>query len=203
MFVDVPVAGRTAEHAGQYGLQAKPETAIVVGSSCGIRKAGGSLNDVIHVAPVKRLTSVAPGWGEPWEGRLNVLPLPGLQIEGQVGPFAANLARLSLCGADTLRADRRIASVSIAGMAAVKGRVATYFSRVPLPVSVFEEGAFEEWHELDLWETWTRETGSAEGFQAWLDEVNPNFEQRRRRDTIYDDLGGVQGQLEIRLQATQ
>lgn len=35
-----------------------------------------------HVAPVKRLESLAPGWREPWDGRHDVLPLPERTIGG-------------------------------------------------------------------------------------------------------------------------
>jgi hypothetical protein len=107
----VPVAGRTAVRNGQPGLKAKLENVIVVGSSCGIRKEGGALNDVIHVAPIKRLASLAPGWGPPWNGWLHVLPLPGLEIDGEPD-WAANLARIGLAGTDTLTENNRVASVS-------------------------------------------------------------------------------------------
>jgi hypothetical protein len=93
-----------------------------------MRKEGGELNDVIHVAPIKRLASVAPGWGPPWDGWLHVLPLPGLEIDGD-GGWAANLARIGLAGTDTLRVESRLASVSLHGMEAVKARVASYFVR--------------------------------------------------------------------------
>jgi hypothetical protein len=195
VFAGVPVAGRTGISKGQVGAKVKIETVIVVASSCGMRKEGGELNDAIHVAPIKRLASLAPGWGSPWDGWLHVLPLPGLEIDGDDG-WAANLVRIGLAGTDTLSMENRLASVSLQGMEALKARVATYFIRAEVPTGIVGVGAHEEWHEVDLWERWSERTGSADGFQAWLDEENPNYPGRRRRDTLYDDLVGIQQQLD-------
>lgn len=196
VFEGVPVPGRTAVRNGEPVSRTKIETVIVVASSCGMRKQAGGINDVIHVAPVQRLSSLAPGWSAPWDGWLNVLPLPGL-VPGDSGDaLGANLARVGLCGADTLDTGRRLASVSLSGMRALKARLATYFVRAPIPDSVVGVGAHDEWHELDLWERWTARTGSEAGFQIWLDEANPNYPDRRRRDTIYDDLVGIRVQLD-------
>jgi hypothetical protein len=63
--------------------------------------------------------------GTPWDGWLHVLPLPGLEIDGE-GDWAANLARIGLAGTDTLTGENRVASVSQHGMEALKARVATY-----------------------------------------------------------------------------
>lgn len=90
VFANVPVAVRTAIRDGQPGASAKIETVIVVSSSCGMRKDAGRLNDLVHVAPVKRLESLAAGWSEPWLGRYNVLPLPGLTFGESGDPAAAN-----------------------------------------------------------------------------------------------------------------
>lgn len=195
IFEGVPVAGRTALRDGQAGLKAKTETVIIVASSCGMRKTAGELNEVIHVAPIKRLSSLAPGWSHPWDGWLHVLPLPGLTL-GDAGENAgANLGRIGLCGSDTLNLGRRLACVSLSGMRALKARLSTYFARVSIPDGILEVGAHEEWHELDLWERWAASTGSEAGFHGWLDEPNPNYPDRRRRDTIHDDLIGIRHQL--------
>ncbi len=123
---------------------------IIVASSCGMRKTAGELNEVIHVAPIKRLSSLAPGWSHPWDGWLHVLPLPGLTL-GDAGENAgANLGRIGLCGSDTLNLGRRLACVSLSGMRALKARLSTYFARVSIPDGILEVGAHEEWHELDL-----------------------------------------------------
>lgn len=195
VFLQVPVAVRTAVREGQPGLKTKLENVIVVASSCGMRKAAGSLNDVIHVAPIKRLTSIAPGWGPPWDGWLQVLPLPGLEIDGEAD-WAANLSRIGLAGTDTLRLEDRVASVSQHGMEALKARVSTYFVRSEVPATPLVVGAHEEWHELDLWERWTERTGTPDGFQPWMDEENLNYPGLKRRDTLYDDLAGIRQQLE-------
>jgi hypothetical protein len=39
-------------------------------------------------------------------------------------------------------------------------------------------------------------TGTQAGYQPWLDEENPNYPGRRRRETLYDDLIGVRQQLD-------
>lgn len=180
------------------------ETVMVVASSCGMRKGGaGELNPVVHVAPIKRLASLAGDWGPPWVGHLHVLPLPGLALLNGDQPVGANLGRIGLCSTDTLKGENRMGCVSLSGMEAVKRRVATYFARVPVPDGIVGVGAHEEWHELDLWECWTERSGTPDGFQPWLDEANPNYPDRRRRDTLYDDLGGsasssTQRQLELR-----
>jgi len=161
-----------------------------------MRKDAGRLNDLVHVAPVKRLESLAAGWSEPWLGRYNVLPLPGLTVGESGDPAAANLGRLGLCSTDTLATSARLASVSVAGMRALKCRLSMYFTRAPVDDRLFAVGALEEWQELDLWERWTTRTGSEDGFQGWLDEANPNFPARTRRETIYDDLVGIRQQLD-------
>lgn len=196
VFESVPVAGRTASRNGQTGLKAKTaHLALVVASSCGMRKGPeGALSDVIHVAPIRRLHSLAPGWAEPWEGWLNVLPLPGLTT-ADGSPAAADLSRIGLCGSDSLELARRRACVSLPGMKALKARIASYFIRVDVPPDLVGVGAHEEWHELSLWEHWAQQTGHDAGFQAWLDETNPAYPSLRRRDTIYDDLGGIETQL--------
>jgi hypothetical protein len=197
VFRFVPVAGKTALRDGQPGVQAKVETAIVVASSCGMRKAAdGALNDLIHVAPVKRLASLAPGWAEPWEGWLHVLPLPGLELTDEGDPAAANLSRIGLCATATLDLKNRIGCLSLNGMRALKTRLSMYFVRVEVPSALVEIGAHEEWHELDLWQRWTTRTGEEAGFQQWLSEENPNYPGRQRRETLYDDLVGVRQQLD-------
>lgn len=199
VFANVPVAGMTATRNGKLMLQAKPAAlVIVVASSCGMRKqAEGELNDVIHVAPIKKLSSLAPNWSGP-ESYLDVLPLPGLLTpDGQ--DAAANLGRTGLCGTNTLDVNQRVACLSKTGMQVLKARIATYFVRAQIPVSLIEVGAHKEWHELDLWERWANETGSLDGFQAWMSEENPNFPPLTRRETIYDDLGGIEIQLAEKL----
>jgi hypothetical protein len=197
VFRSVPIAGKTAMRDGQVGLKAKVETVIVVASSCGMRKArDGALNDVIHVAPIKRLASLAPGWGAPWDGHLHVLPLPGLALTENGDPVAANLSRIGLCGTKALASDHRVASVSLNGMGALKARLASYFVRVSISEAMVRVGAHEEWHELDLWERWITRAGDGPGFQEWLSEENPNYPGRQRRETLYDDLVGIREQLD-------
>lgn len=190
------MAIRASLKNGQLGASAKMETVIVVSSSCGMRKDAGKLNDLVQVAPVKRLHSLAPGWAEPWAGRYNVLPLPGLVLGDAADESAANLGRVGLCATENLVIPARLASVSLAGMRALKTRLSMYFTRADLDGGLFAVGAHEEWHELDLWEQWTTRSGTEDGFQDWLDGVNPNFPARTRRDTIYDDLVGIQQQLD-------
>lgn len=198
VFPGVPVAGKTAlREDGVAGVKAKVETVIVVASSCGMRKAAdGELNELIHVAPIKRLASLAPGWGPPWDGWLHVLPLPGLALPNGDQPVAANLGRIGLCSTTTLKLGDRMSCVSLPGMRALKARVATYFVREEVPDGIVGVGAHEEWHELDLWERWTERSGSPDGFQPWLSEINPNYPDQRRRDTLYDDLEGIREQLD-------
>jgi hypothetical protein len=198
VFKAVPVAGKTRAVNGAVALKAKLETAIVVASSCGMRKGPqGALNDLIHVAPVKRLESLAPGWGEPWVGQLQVLPLPGLLLPNAAGEAAgANLGRIGLCATQSLDVENRLGCASLGGMQALKTRVATYFARSPVASATMAIGAHEEWHELNLWERWTNRTGDPTTFQAWLDEENPNYPPRRRRQTLYDDLAGIEAQLD-------
>jgi hypothetical protein len=196
VFPDVPIAGRPAKNNNnQVFLAGKTGNALVVGSSCGMRKEGGELNDVIHAAPISKLASLAPGWAAPWDGRYAVLPLPGLVINGEDG-WAANLARIGQCATASLVIDQRLGCVSLAGMESLKARVAHYFVRVHIPTNFAQIGAHEEWHEIDLWERWTIASGSPDGFQVWLDEENPNYSPRSRRDTLYDDLGGIRTQLD-------
>jgi hypothetical protein len=191
----VPLVTNTAVRDGQAGLKASVSTAIVVASSCGMRKQGGELNAVVHVAPVRRLSSLAPGWSAPWEGWLHVLPLPGLYLDDERSALAADLGRIGLCGSEALQIPARRASVSLNGMRVLKWRLASYFARVPLLESLFEVGARTEWCELDLWELWAGVSGSPDGFQRWLDETNPDYPSRSRRSTIYDDFAGLQQQL--------
>jgi hypothetical protein len=201
VFQSVPVAGKTRLANGKAALKAKSETAIVVASSCGMRKGpAGSLNDLVHVAPVKRLSSLAPDWEEPWAGFLQVLPLPGLPMTDDEAA-AANLGRIGLCATSSLEITNRLGCVSVTGMQALKWRVASYFARVPIANSTMAIGAHEEWHELNLWERWTAGIGDESTFQAWLDEQNPNYSPRSRRQTLYDDLGGIEAQLEEAISA--
>jgi hypothetical protein len=196
----VPLAGRTAVARNeQLVAKVKRENVLVVGSSCGMRKGDeGELNDGIHVAPIKELARLAPHWGPPWKGWLHVLPLAGLEIDGETG-WAADLGRIGTAGTQTMTAANKLASVTQHGMEAVKMRVATYFVRADVPVDLVRVGAHEEWHELDLWQRWVEATGTQEGHQRWLDEENPNYPGRSRRDTLYDDLGGVREQLDAHL----
>jgi hypothetical protein len=196
VFDGVPVAVRTGIKNGQAGATATIETVIVVASSCGMRKNAGGLNDLIHVAPVKRLESLAPNWGDPWAGQYKVLPLPGLMIGEPEEPAAANLGRIGLCSLEYLDLARRRASVSLSGMQTLKCRLSMYFTRAPISPNLFVVASHEEWHELDLWERWKNRTGSEDGFQGWLDGANLDFPERTRRDTIYDDLVGIAKQLD-------
>lgn len=190
------MAIRASLRNGQLGASAKIETVIVVSSSCGMRKDAGRLNDLAQVAPVKRLQSLADGWAEPWAGHYNVLPLPGLKLGDSAEAAAANLGRLGLCATENLMIPARLGSVSLAGMRALKSRLSMYFTRADIDGGLFAVGAQEEWHELDLWEQWTTRAGTEAGFQEWLDEVNPNFPSRTRRETIYDDRVGIRQQLD-------
>jgi len=196
IFTDVRVAGRTAvDKNGHWTASIKNENVIAVASSCGMRKAGGALNDVVHVAPIKELVKVAPKWGPPWAGWLHILPLPHLEIGGK-GELGANLGRIGLCGADQLTPQNRLASVSLEGMKALKTRLAEYFTRTEIPVDTAGVGAHEEWWEISLWERWVEATGTHDGYQDWLDAENPNYSPRTRRETLYDDLVGIRNQLD-------
>lgn len=187
----VPIVTRVAKRNGETGLKAKSSLAIIVASSCGMRKDSGELNVVVHVAPVNRLGSLAPGWSDPWEGYLNVLPLPGLRSEDDGSPMATNLARIGLCDSTVLQEGMRKASVSVEGMRVLKWRLATYFARAPLEPSLFQVAATTEWNELELWQRWKERYGTFDGFQDWLGQENVRFSGRSRRDTIYDDFEGL------------
>lgn len=203
IYRDVPVAGKTAvSNNGDLGLKAKrARLAVVVGSSCGMRKAAdGALTDVLHVAPISELRVLVPSWSgsppfDPSEN-LAVMPLPGLPDEPVLG---ANLARIGLTATAGLSPDKRVASMTVAGLAALKTRVSTYFTRNVIPVQIAQVGAEVEYAELELWSEWVHMTGDESGFQPWLDEANRNFEGRTRRETLYDDLEGIRGQLMARL----
>lgn len=196
VFTDVPLATATQLNAGG-GAQAKAksETAIVVASSCGLRKGPqGNLSPLIHLAPVKAVTSLAPGWDQPFDPNqhLAVMPLIGLGLSADSG---ANLERTGLASSDFVLVENRIASVSLAGMAAFKARIASYFVRTNIPPKALEVGAAKEWHELGLWEHWTTTHGNPDDFQAWLEAANPNYPGTRRRDTLMDDLVSLQEQV--------
>jgi hypothetical protein len=109
---------------------------------------------------------------------------------------AVNLALVGLCSSEYLDTAQRRASVSESGMQALKCRLSMYFTRARISEGLLTVGAHEEWHELDLWERWTTRTESEDGFQDWLDEANPDFPGRTRRETIYDDLVGIAQQLD-------
>jgi hypothetical protein len=197
IFDGAVMAGKIAVVGGRAALRPTTETVMVVASSCGMRKRAGALNEMVHVAPVKRISSLAPGWSEPWDpkGYLNVMPLPGLMVGNPAGTAGVDLARMSMCPSEVLEPARRLACVSRAGMKAVKARLAIYFTRVSIPDGIFEVGAAEEWNELDLWEAWVARDGNQAGFQEWLDAENPNFAGSARRDSLYDDYAGLLDQL--------
>ena len=195
VFVDVPVCVSTVRNGDQVGAKVKHAAVIVVGSSCGMRKTAGGLNDAIHVAPIHRLARLAPGWSTPWGGHLQVLPLPGLRLPEHDDQLAADLGRIGLCGMHTLDPRKRVASVSAAGMRALKARLSGYFIRVAIPAELVLVGASEEWYELDLWEQWVTQRGTEDGFQPWLDGENPDYPYQRRRDTLYDDYVGLGRQI--------
>lgn len=189
------VAGRAKLIDGQRHAKVTSERVLVVSSSCGMRKSAGAINDLIQVAPIKRLESLARGWTEPWDGWLHVLPLPGITDADEGAPQGADLSRIGVCGSDQLAMENRIASVTLHGLTALKSRVATYFVRAPVPTNVLEVGSLKEWHEVDLWELWTERTGAEDGFQEWLDQENLSYLGQSRRDTLYGDLEGIREQL--------
>lgn len=196
VIADVPIVTRAAKRGGEVGLKTTLSLAIVVASSCGMRKDGGELNSVVHVAPVKRLASLAPGWSEPWDGHLNVLPLPGIHSDEDGSPMAADLARIGLCDRTALQVAARRASVSLEGMQVLKWRLATYFARAPLEPSLFDVAATVEWNELELWQQWKARHGDFDGFQLWLSQENQRFPGQSRRDTVYDDFDGLSAEIE-------
>lgn len=66
VFHEVPFPAKYVDK--QEFFSSKKASVIVVASSCGMRKGpGGQLNKLIHAAPIKPKSSLAPHWDEPFD----------------------------------------------------------------------------------------------------------------------------------------
>jgi hypothetical protein len=178
----------------------KRKTAILLPHPCATRKGGdGRINDLLSVSPVSRLSSVASGWGPPWEGRFALFPLPGL-IDGE--DWVAELGLSAMVRSEGLQ-DSRIAVLGQEGFVAFQARCAHNACRVePDPVRL-RNRAEDYWLEFDLWERWTDVLGTEDGFQPWLDGPAPERPETTRRDAIKLLCDEIRAELETELARRQ
>ncbi len=190
VFDQVTVASATLTKRDEPLMKGKSGKVMVVAPTCGIYRGGtGERLPILQLAPINKLSSLAPGWGPPWTGEYATLPLPGLEIEGEMA--AANLARIGLANGAMVTRDNRIACVTMDGARVVKGHILQYYARDKRVLEFVDPPAKEEWHEVDLWEHWAKMNGTEEGFQVWLDEPHDARPAMTRREALYQDLPQV------------
>jgi hypothetical protein len=172
----------------------KPDAlSMLVAHPCSSRSnATHRLKNDITLAPV----IPAPAeWGTPWSGYYELFPLPNLRGGTD---FVADLSRGFPVRPEYL-ADRRVACLSLHGLAALLDRLAKNATRLE-PVHVpghFLSEAERLFFEFELWEVWATARGTEDGFQEWLD--GPWGESSTRRKSLRMHFEEIRASLEEEL----
>jgi hypothetical protein len=198
VFVNAPVAygAKYPPDSGGHKARIREGPVILLTHPCSARKGGsGRLNDLLSVSPVVPMTSIAEGWGPPWDGRYALFPLPAL-FGGQ--NYAANLAQTGMVNKGFLQ-DQRTAVLSLDGLAAFQHRLNRNNSRINEDIERTRHRVEEYWLEFDLWEIWAEHNGTEDGFQQWLDEPSKLRPESTRRQILKFDFEDVKAELDEEL----
>ena len=150
----------------------------------------GRLADLVAVCPVSRVSSAAPDWRAPWEGRFSHFPLPGLE-GGE--DYVADLALSALVKPGYLTT--RIAQLTIDGLVALQRRLAFAATRHDPGYERVRPRAEHYWTEFELWGEWIDLKGGADGFQPWLEQPSPERPGASRRERLLFDLEDLREEM--------
>lgn len=180
MFVDIPLVGPAYPDAKQAGTwrTPKPRTGpnslgLFVTHPCASRsQTTFKLAPSVSIAPVVKCPG---GWGPPWDGYYDLVPLPGLR---QDQDYVAKLGEVCSVPSEALEG-HRIGCLNQDGLEAMFHRMAMNSLRFPETPMHYKTEAARLTNEITLWERWTACYSTEDGFQTWLDEP---FEGQPRED---------------------
>lgn len=189
VFADIPLTGPAQRDAKQEDTwrAAKPRTGpksfgmIVTHPCAGRSPSTNRLNPVLSVAPVVRCPSE---WGPPWDGHLDLFPLPALR---DASDYVAKLNEVGPMPSEAFEG-HRIACLTSGGLTALYHRLARNSIRYPEIPAHFGTEAERLTNETDLWERWTEVRETEEGFQDWL---SGDFEGQPEEDENGEPVAGT------------
>lgn len=128
---------------------------------------GDNLRDRLTVASVlpvpvgQKITTVD------WQ-TLNQFPLPEVR-DGQDG--IADIGELATIPSEVLAPERRIACLSLTGVAWLHKRILKYMTRRRWLITNLETELLEQWDDVEIWQAWVRSKGTRKGYEAWKRSV--------------------------------
>lgn len=171
--------------------------AMLVDHPCSSRShESHALKSELGVARVRRCPE---GFGRPWTGYYQLFPLPGLLGEGD---YVADLSAVCPVRCEYLEG-HRVACLSVDGLAALLDRLARNATRLEAAQvpGHFRSEAERLSHEFDLWELWSTQLETENGFQDWLDEPWAERDGSSRREALRMDYEEIREELERHLAA--
>jgi hypothetical protein len=112
---------------------------------------------VFPIAADKKITSVE------WR-TLDYFPLPEVR-HGQDG--IANIGELATVPTEVLVPERRIACLSLAGVAWLHKRILKYMTRRRWLITNLQAELLAQWDDVEIWQAWMRVRGSPQGYEQW------------------------------------
>lgn len=177
VFDGVPLVSAAVPNPKQAGTWKTPKPRLGLGMfvthPCASRnQVTFKLAPFVAVAPVVKCPKE---WGPPWDGYYYLIPLPGLR-NGE--DYVARLDQVCSVASEALPG-HRVACLNQAGLEALFHRLAMNSLRFPETPAHYRTEAARLTYEVDLWELWTKQSGSEDGFQEWL---NGPFQGQQSED---------------------
>ena len=168
VFDDVPFvkvrAGNSVEAEPNIDVERRRVCALLY--PCDMYNEVGVLARVQAVAIVRELTA-GERFPADWNGSFNLFPYPGLA--GDDATWIADFRTTANVDRSYLRADRRVASLSMMAWAYFRQRITLNYTRANMRLARLIDNSTELWTETMLWQEWSQARGSTEGFQKWYD----------------------------------
>jgi len=162
IFRDVPVPYVERSADGSLSAHVYTNTVMVMPHPCSCYH-GDDLRPRLTVASIEpvptgqRITSVQ------WR-TLNYFPLPEVR-DSQDG--LADIGELATVPTDALPAERRIACLSLIGVAWLHKRILKYTTRRRWLISNLEAELLAQWEDVEVWQSWIRAKGTPQGYESW------------------------------------
>lgn len=178
VFTDVPIVKAPAggAFAQDPRITVERRTVALLSFPCDVFTPDGTIGRSQQVAVVREAEKlrVPPDW----QGAFTTCPLPNLFGDGKL--WAADFGALSPVDRSYLTPDNRIACLSAWGWAYFRQRLSLCFTRALIALDPLIAVGDDTWQEIELWEEWNRRGQPVEGFQPWLDALDPKLGFRRR-----------------------
>ena len=166
VFEDVPFvkakAGSTPDSKPNIVIERRCVCALLF--PCDMYSPEGRLAKVQAVALVRE-QSKGDHLPPDWDGCYNLFPYP--ELNGSEPMWFADFRTTANIDRTFLRADKRIASLSLLGWSYFRQRIALNYTRSKISLNLLIENGKEPWAEQNLWKEWCGVKSSSDGFHEW------------------------------------